>query len=359
MPLADDIEVESAQICPVCQIDGETLYPNLRDYSFGAPGTWSMRRCKSCTLMWLDPRPTVDDISKVYRTYYTHGVTRAGSTFEAHVQNGSLKRRLVRAVTGGVRQVQNSVLAVRFGYRALSKGPLDTFIAWTLGCLPGMFQGASIQVLGLHASERGRVLDIGCGNGALLARLRSLGWDAVGHEMDPIAACFARDHFGLDVREGLLAEAGFVPESFDVVTLSHVIEHFHFPEKLVLQCRDLLKPGGKLIILTPNTDSLGHRLFRESWRGLEPPRHIYCFNPRTLSTCVERGNMHVERIETLSRLTRAIWYTSRQIQKARRGEAKINNAIDYLNSYFMQFIESIICQFRANAGEEIILIARR
>lgn len=359
MPFVDDIEVESAQICPVCELSGESLYPNLRDYSFGAPGTWSMRRCPSCTLIWLDPRPTIADINKVYRTYYTHGVTGSGSTFQAHVQSSGLTRRLVHALTGGVRRVQDSVLAVRFGYRALSNGPLDTFIAWTLGCLPGMIQGASIQVLGLHASERGRVLDIGCGNGTLLARLRSLGWDAVGHEMDPIAARFARDHFGLDVREGLLAEAGFVPESFDVVTLSHVIEHFHSPENLVLQCRGLLRPGGKLIILTPNTDGLGHRHFRESWRGLEPPRHIHCFNPSTLSTCVERGNMRVERIETLSRMMRAIWYTSRLIQRARNGEAKVNNAIDYLTSYAMQFFESIVCRFRANAGEEIMLIARR
>jgi SAM-dependent methyltransferase len=266
---------------------------------------------------------------------------------------------LVDAVTGSVRRVQDTVLAARFGYSALSKGPLDKAMAWTLGCLPGMLQGASMQVLGLHASERGRVLDIGCGNGTLLARLRSLGWDAVGHEMDPISARFARDHFGLKVSEGLLAEACFVPESFDVVTLSHVIEHVHFPENLVLQCRALLKPGGKLIILTPNTDGLGHRHFRESWRGLEPPRHIYCFNPRTLSTCVERGNMRIERIETPSRMMRAIWYTSRLIQRADKGEAKGNNAIDYLTSYAMQFFESIVCRFRADAGEEIMLIARR
>jgi SAM-dependent methyltransferase len=255
--------------------------------------------------------------------------------------------------------VQDSLLAVRFGYHALSKGPFDSFMAWTLGYLPGMIQGASIQVLGLHASECGRLLDIGCGNGALLARLRSLGWETVGHEMDPMAACFARSHFGLDVREGLLAEAGFAPESFDVVTLSHVIEHFHYPENLVLQCRGLLKPGGKLIILTPNTDSLGHKHFRESWRGLEPPRHIHCFNVKTLSTCVERGHMRVEKIETLSRMMRAIWYTSRQIQRSGKGDTKVNNVIDYLTSYAMQFIESIVCRFRANAGEEIMLIARR
>jgi 2-polyprenyl-3-methyl-5-hydroxy-6-metoxy-1,4-benzoquinol methylase len=359
MPFIDDIEVESAQICPVCKTDGEKIYPNLRDYSFGAPGTWPMRRCTSCTLLWLDPRPTISDISKVYRTYYTHGVTSAGSTLQKHVHNSSFSRRVVRAVTEGVRRVQDSVLAVRFGYSELYKSPLDRFMAWTLGCLPGMLQSASIQVLGLHASERGKVLDIGCGNGALLARLRALGWETVGHEMDPIAARFARDHFGLDVREGLLDEADFTPESFDVVTLSHVIEHFHFPENLVLQCRRLLKPGGKLIILTPNTDSLGHWYFLESWRGLEPPRHIYCFNPQTLSTCVERGNMRVERIVTLSRMMRAIWYTSRQIQRARKGEANANNAIDYLTSYAMQFIESIVCRFRAKAGEEIMLIARR
>jgi 2-polyprenyl-3-methyl-5-hydroxy-6-metoxy-1,4-benzoquinol methylase len=318
-----------------------------------------MNSCTSCTHIWLDPRPTIADIPKVYRAYYTHGLTATGSTFKNHVRNIRLFNQLIPVMSQCVRKVQDSVLAVRFGYCELRKGWLSNLIAWTLGFLPGMTQGASMQVLGLHAADRGRVLDIGCGNGAILARLRSLGWDAVGYEMDPVAARFARESFGLDVREGELAKAGFVHESFDVVILSHVIEHVHSPVDFVRQIKNLLNSNGKLIILTPNTNGLGHKYFKECWRGLEPPRHINCFNAETLSACVEQGSMRIIKINTLSRMTRAIWYSSIQIKKASMNKPMINNIMDYIKSYLMQFIESILCLTRKNAGEEILLIAAK
>lgn len=359
MPFIDDIEVEPAPQCPACGSAGAPIYPHLRDHTFGAPGTWSMKRCPACTLMWLDPRPTIGDIGKVYRTYYTHGVNAAGSTFQAHVKNTSASRRLLHSITSGIRSVQDAVLAVRFGYEPLRKSPFDTAIAWIFGALPGMFQGASMQVLGLPARERGRILDIGCGNGVFLARMKDLGWDTVGHEMDEVAARFARETFGLVVKEGLLADAGFAPASFGTITLSHVIEHVHAPGDLVRHCLELLKPNGKLIVLTPNTDGFGHRHFATAWRGLEPPRHLQCFNPATLRTCVERAGMRIDRINTPSRMMRAIWYTSRLIQRADRGEKMSNNAFDYLAAYAMQFIEGVACRFSANAGEEIMLVATK
>jgi len=359
MPFIDDIQIEQVPLCPVCSTQGQARYSTLRDHTFGAPGSWGMNDCPSCSLMWLDPRPTPGDIAKVYRTYYTHGVTAAGSAFQAHVRNTSLSRRLLHGVTAGIRRVQDAVLAIRFGYSQLRKGPMDAVLAWTLGLLPGMGQGASMRVLGLRASERGRILDIGCGNGAFLACMKSLGWDTVGHEMDTVAAQFAREHFGLTVKEGLLADAGFAAGSFDVVTLSHVIEHVHVPSDLVDQCRQLLKPGGKLIVLTPNIDGIGHRVFREAWRGLEPPRHIHCFNVRTLRACVERGGMRVQRLRTPSRMMRAIWYASRLIQRADRGEKMSNTAFDYLAAYAMQSLEGLACSLGAHLGEEVMLVAVR
>lgn len=359
MPFIEDIEVESAPQCPACGDAGASIYPHLRDHTFGAPGTWSMKRCPACTLMWLDPRPTPGDVGKVYRTYYTHGVNAAGSTFQTHVKSTSASRRLLHAITAGIRRVQDAVLAVRFGYTALRKGPFDSAIAWTLGSLPGMFQGASMQVLGLTARERGRILDIGCGNGAFLARMKDLGWDTVGHEMDAVAARFARETFGLTVQEGPLSSVGLAPASFDTITLSHVIEHVHEPAELVEQCLELLKPNGKLIVLTPNTNGFGHRHFAAAWRGLEPPRHLQCFNPATLRACIARTGMCIDRISTPSRMMRAIWYASRLIQRVDRGDKLSNDAFDYLAAYGMQFIESVACHFANEAGEEIMLIATK
>jgi 2-polyprenyl-3-methyl-5-hydroxy-6-metoxy-1,4-benzoquinol methylase len=271
----------------------------------------------------------------------------------------SLSKVLVTLVTLPIRRVKDAVLATRLGYSEISRGPSDAVLAYTLGLLPGMTRAAAMDTLGLAAAERGKVLDVGCGNGAFLARMKLLGWQCTGIETDPLAAQFARDSFGLNVREGTLGDAGFSDDSFDVVTLSHVIEHVHSPQDLLMQCRRVLKPGGKLVVLTPNILSLGHRIFGRAWRGLEPPRHLQSFHPNALRQVVERSQLRTLRISTESRMMRSIWYASRLIQRADEGRRSRNGLLDYLLAYTMQCVEGIACRFAADVGEEIILVATK
>jgi SAM-dependent methyltransferase len=233
---------------------------------------------------------------------------------------------------------------------------MQAVLAYTFGLLPGVGRAAALRVLGLKAEERGQLLDVGCGSGVFLARMKQLGWQTVGYETDPIAAQFAREKFGLTVKEGSLADVGLPEASFDVVTLSHVIEHVHSPGALVMQCQRLLKPNGKLIILTPNTASLGHRIFRRAWRGLEPPRHIQCFHPRGLRSCVESTGMLVEQLTTESRMMQSIWYASLRIRRVERG-GRSNSAFDYITSFVMEFVESAALHVFRDVGEEILLVA--
>lgn len=67
------------------------------------------------------------------------------------------------------------------------------------------------------------------------------------------------------------------PGEFDVVILSHVIEHLHDPVALLKMCHLLLEKNGLLVLLTPNVASYGHRKFGAGWCGLESPRHIHLF----------------------------------------------------------------------------------
>jgi hypothetical protein len=59
------------------------------------------------------------------------------------------------------------------------------------------------------------------------------------------------------------------------------------------KCRELLKPGGRLVVTTPNARGLGHARFGASWRGLEPPRHLQIFSPPTLAECARRAGLEV------------------------------------------------------------------
>src|SRR5687767_899022 len=85
VPSVVDVEVEAVPNCPSCREPGEPLYSGLRDHTFETPGEWACSHCPSCGAIWLNPRPTVRDIGKVYRQYYTHRVYAAGEGFRSHL----------------------------------------------------------------------------------------------------------------------------------------------------------------------------------------------------------------------------------------------------------------------------------
>ena len=171
------------------------------------------------------------------------------------------------------------------------------------------------SVMWLDASRRGRLLDVGCGSGQFLANMRDLGWEVMGVEPDPEAARVAREKLGLEVCQGTLAESEFPQDSFDVVTMSHVIEHVPDPLGLLKECKGILKPGGRLVLVTPNIESLGARVFGEFWRGWEPPRHLFLFSPRTLSRCVESAGLQNRVLTTPANGARFMWTESRLLRR--------------------------------------------
>ncbi len=126
-------------------------------------------------------------------------------------------------------------------------------------------------------AQAGRLLDIGCGNGSFLDLAKNAGWEVEGVDPDPVSVDLAIKR-GLNVRPGGIEAFADMPESFDVITMSHVIEHVHDPYTTLQWAYHLLKPGGFLWLSTPNIRSFGHEYYGYNWRGLEPPRHLVLFN---------------------------------------------------------------------------------
>jgi SAM-dependent methyltransferase len=139
-------------------------------------------------------------------------------------------------------------------------------------------------------SGRGRLLDVGCGDGTFLGEMSRAGWDVQGLEPDPEAAALARKT-GVPVVETPLEDASFEAESFDAVTMSHVIEHMHDPVGALHTCRHILRPGGTLWLATPNLESRGHALFGRDWIGLDPPRHLVLFTRASLANALEQAGL--------------------------------------------------------------------
>jgi 2-polyprenyl-3-methyl-5-hydroxy-6-metoxy-1,4-benzoquinol methylase len=274
--------LEDVRKCPVCgdprrasELEG------LGDATFGATmGTWSLKRCLSCRAAYLDPRPDPSSIHLAYRNYYTHAPVKAATR--------SVAAFLKHALANGYR---NHLFGTKLK-PALALGALLTPL------FPAIAQHIQEEDRGVGRRDGvpGRLLDVGCGNGHFMQVAQRLGWLSYGVDADTAAATAARrcgEILGSQIHELGPDYAQF----FQVVTLSHVIEHVHDPVDTLQHCWRILQPGGYVWIETPNIDSVGYEVFGPQWRGLEPPRHLVLFNPASLRSCLERAGF--ERIRIL------------------------------------------------------------
>jgi hypothetical protein len=168
-PEPEPIRTLERRECPLCGRVGSPRYGEMADRIGNAPGRWQLRECRACGLFWLDPQPLPEDLHLLYCDYYTHD--------EAEPRSPATVRERVRA----------TILATNFGYEpvgAVSLGRVGTALA----SLRRVRESVAIDVMGLAAGERGRLLEIGCGSGAFLERMRQFGWEVAGFEPDPVAA---------------------------------------------------------------------------------------------------------------------------------------------------------------------------
>lgn len=146
----------------------------------------------------------------------------------------------------------------------------------------------------VNSLDGGRVLDVGCGLGFLLSAL-SKKFERFGLEPNPQAAKIARKNGW--VFPSTLEESGFSSNFFDVVILNHVIEHLPDPVATIQEIRRVLKPGGKLVVETPDFDCEVARRFGEKFRLLDDETHISLFNTMSLYDLLKDSLFEVERIE--------------------------------------------------------------
>ena len=343
---ATEIKTSPVPNCFLCGSAGEVLYSKMRDRNYSAPGEWSERRCikSGCGLIWLDPQPIEEDIGKAYQTYYTHNQPAPAPSF----------------IRDAVYGVWRSYLGVRLGY-SKGVGPAWRAIFAPLALLhPGGVDELDSAAMYLRAPNPGaKVLDVGCGSGVVLERMQSLGWDVDGVEVDPggVAAARAR---GVRVQQGLLTDAKFPDNHFDAVHSAHVIEHVYDPVALLKECFRILKPGGKLVILTPNTASFGHRHYGEAWLNLDPPRHLMLFNQQNLRAAAEKQGFVVQRLDSTIRSAWVYGTLSRLIQKTGRAEmSELGKPASLIHGVIFQLRERVLRWFKRDAGDELLLIATK
>lgn len=193
---------------------------------------YTTRTCSSCHCVYLNPYPSHEQLNKAYASeYYGEG-----------------KKKFV--------------------------GPIDTVLQF--------FREARARRVSKRLSPGAKTLDIGCGHGQFAESMARRGFDAHGSERSEESAKPAQAITGVTVHVGALEASSLGAETFDLVTLFHVFEHLDNPREILELSRDILKPGGYLVLSLPNIASWQARLFKGHWLHLDPPRHLFLIPPKAL-----------------------------------------------------------------------------
>lgn len=235
--------------CDLC--GSKNLDLHLKDVTtWEHPGKFTFVKCQSCGLVFLNPRPKPDQISKYYPP-------------ERYWADEDIRKPPRRLITKKWKRLREKT------YGLLYKEIFRRF------------------------PKPAKILDIGCGTGGFLTGFKERGWQVLGTEISPEAASFSQKVYGFPVKVGDLLELDFSGEKFNVVTLNGVLEHLFSPRESLEKINQLLEQDGLLVIVIPNIESLGARIFGKDWWALQPPRHLYHFSPKTIRTLLEKTGFKV------------------------------------------------------------------
>ena len=275
-------------MCPVCLNPASAPALKGTDFLFETTSkTFTLDSCTACRSLFLNPMPGSAEIEVFYPAQYWWNQNRPGLLKRAE----SVYRRM--ALRGHL----------SFVTKAAGKGRSLT------------------------------LLDVGCGSGTLLGLLKQRGFRVTGVDLSEEAARVAQEENGVRVVTGSLLQAAFSDESFDFVTLFHVMEHVPNPREVLAEAFRILRPRGALILQVPNIDSWQFKVFGARWYGLDIPRHVVDYTgPAILNLLVECGfsphrvrhfNLRDNAPALVSSLFPSLDPVSRAVRQAKRNTREI------------------------------------
>ena len=231
--------------------------------------------CLSCGFVFVYPQSTA---GKELDSYYQDATA---------VNDNDLVRfkKMLNRLNSPIRK---AILKEFYGYKNITttwKNGLSKIFAFLM--LPFYCKGI------ITFQGQGRILDIGCGSGLSLLLLKSIGWEVYGVEVNKFACNYAAK-IGVNIFWGELEKANFAPEFFDVIKITHVLEHLPSPDLAFAQMKRILKPGGTIYLETPNLKSFAASCFKEKWLGIGG--HVTSFSAETLSYIGKKYGLSMKKI---------------------------------------------------------------
>ncbi|MBK6990502.1 MAG: class I SAM-dependent methyltransferase [Chitinophagaceae bacterium] len=242
--------------CPACGAEGLKPILTAKDYTVSSE-LFVIVECTACTLRFTQDVPNIDSIGPYYKSenYISHTNTSKGfiNSLYQSVRKRTLKqkRKLIEKTTG---------------------------------------------------LKTGNFLDVGSGTGAFASEMKQAGWQITGLEPDDDARKVAVQINNVDLNNINLFYD--LPEnSFDAITMWHVLEHVHDLQGYITKLKSILKENGKLFIAVPNYTSKDAAIYQEHWAAYDVPRHLYHFSPQSMKILIEKHGMRIEQYKPM-------WYDS-------------------------------------------------
>jgi SAM-dependent methyltransferase len=138
--------------------------------------------------------------------------------------------------------------------------------------------------------KTGKVLDVGCATGYFLEAAEAAGWETYGVEVSEYSSRLAQKKFGNRIFTGTLEEAKFADKTFDLITLSDLLEHIRDLDAFMQEVVRILKPSGLLMIVTPNAASLSCRMMGAKWSHYKS-EHLHYFSPGTIKPLLKKSGV--------------------------------------------------------------------
>ncbi|MBA3705484.1 MAG: class I SAM-dependent methyltransferase [Bacteroidetes bacterium] len=238
--------MENLSNCPVCNSSKFSHFIMCEDHTVSRE-TFQIVQCNSCGFKFTNPRPEENKLGKYYKseTYISHSNTKKGF--------------------------------INYTYQAIRKYTLLK----------------KLQLISKYY-KTGKILDIGCGTGEFLNIFKRAKWDTLGIEPDENARKMAIEKYDLMIKSELEIK-DLEDETFDVISMWHVLEHVPKLHERIEDLKRLIKPNGIIIVAVPNHASLDAKIYAQYWAAYDLPRHLYHFSSNDIEAIFKKHGLTVFR----------------------------------------------------------------
>ncbi|NQY68145.1 MAG: class I SAM-dependent methyltransferase [Flavobacteriales bacterium] len=243
--------MENLNNCPICDSTESKLYLQSNDFSISKEN-FNIVQCVACNFKYTNPRPNQNSIGPYYQS-------------EEYVSHSDTNKGVINRIYQIVR-------------------------IYTLSTKLAMID---------KIRRKARLLDIGAGTGAFLKFCKDGGHEITGIEPDATARKTAYDINQISLQEEKALNS-FEEESFDIITMWHVLEHVHTLKERIAQVNRLLDDNGTLIIAVPNCNSFDAKHYKKHWAAYDLPRHLYHFVPSDIDKLISQFGMRIADIKPMT-----------------------------------------------------------